>query len=767
MGIIKAFTNAYSTFKDEMAASKPARKINTEDMSSYESSYYGKSMFNPYNPDELVRKKGGLDIYDKMKIDEQVKATTALKINSIWSNGYDIQPGGDDEGDKEVADFIKHCLTDGMKGSFKRNFKDIMSCTSYGFSVTEQIHQVFQGGEYPGKIGLNSLKTRPPHSWEFHTDEHGNLVKLLQHGKRGPIDILPDQLKYFIIYSYNSEFGNYYGYSDLRSAYRPWWSKDIIIKFMNIYLERFGMGILVGKYPPGMGEKGQQDLLKIIKYVQAKTAFKIPNNVDISVLESQRRGESSYLDAVNYYDKAIAKAVLIPDKLGYTESAGGSYNLGEHQFELFYQILEDLRSEYAEIVMDEQLVKPLVDYNWSKVKKYPKFKFKPLREKDKKKLAEIFIAAVDKGIITETEEDEEYLRDSIDFPKRTPESKIIERPKPAGSYDVRGAGGQGADPNNPSDPGNQGGNPQDPAGAFGKDKLGNDKRFAFELPRELTQYEKKINFAQMNRQIDAFEYDSGLAMGKLITKTKDELISTIIRSKIIEDREYGKIDKLDLKYIGDMRLLWKDILRKGFKLGRGTAREEINKRRYANVPPVPGLPPEDALDFFEKKAFWLAGTEKAFILNKTKAILYDGVKNGVTNNKLIYNLEEFFEEYKVEQLTPQRVLMPVNEIPGRIEVIVRTNSMDAYNQGRMAMFRDPVVAAFVVAYQYSAIMDLRTSPICQRLDGKIYKANDPIWASITPPNHFQCRTILVPILGDENYEVSGYVKVELPEGFGK
>jgi SPP1 gp7 family putative phage head morphogenesis protein len=86
--------------------------------------------------------------------------------------------------------------------------------------------------------------------------------------------------------------------------------------------------------------------------------------------------------------------------------------------------------------------------------------------------------------------------------------------------------------------------------------------------------------------------------------------------------------------------------------------------------------------------------------------------------------------------------------PSRLETIVRTNLTDAYNQGRLVQGRE--AGDFLEAWQYSAIMDDRTTPVCRELDGKVFMADDPNVDTLRPPRHFNCRSVLVPIvIGDE------------------
>jgi len=737
------------------------------EMSFWSSPYYAPSQLKPYNPDGLVRKKGGLDVYRNMMVDDQVKAVMAMKVNAVLSPGWKIESASEDEGDVEISKFIEHCLDDGMKGDFKKNLTNILSALIYGYSVTEKVYQKFEKGEYAGKVGLKCLKTRPAHSFYLHTDEYNNLVKIEQlTNLSGSIYFEGDKLKYFIVYSFhsdNSDFDNWYGVSDLRAAYRPWFAKDMIIRFLNIYSERFGMGVVHGKYARGLGKKEITDLQNMIDGISAKTSFLTPDSVNFEILEGKRSGQAQFIDTIKMYDTAIARSVLVPNMLGFTDNATGTYNLGEKHFDLFMMILENIQSD-IEGVINEQIVRELVDYNFADVEKYPEFKFQPLTQEDRQELAKIFITAFEKGTVIATEDDEAYLRESLNFPSRKKEAVILPEKKVANPFGVPSQQAPAEDPEKGMKPKDK---PGEKAPASQKEEKPDDEEIEaekFQLKRKLTDIEKKVNFEKVTKFLDGREYEVALELGKLITKMKDELVSTVIRRKIIEDKDYKEVDKLDLKYLGDLRLLWKDVLRKAFVDGKNQAREMLPKS-YAKAPSIGNLPPKEALAFFERKAFWLTGTERDYILNKIKPLLYDGIKSGLTTEDVVYNLEEFFSKYEVIQRDSQGNLKPVEEIEGRINTIVRTNYMDAYNQGSLTMFQD--ASSIIAAYEYSAIMDGRTTDICSELDGKIYKTNNPIWVKITPPNHFQCRSILIPVFNDEwDGQEDALPTVQREAGFG-
>jgi SPP1 gp7 family putative phage head morphogenesis protein len=85
----------------------------------------------------------------------------------------------------------------------------------------------------------------------------------------------------------------------------------------------------------------------------------------------------------------------------------------------------------------------------------------------------------------------------------------------------------------------------------------------------------------------------------------------------------------------------------------------------------------------------------------------------------------------------------------RIETIYRTNVQGAYAAGRHAELTDPAVLEDQPYWQFDAIMDNRTSPVCKAAHGTVLPADDKWWATHNPPCHFNCRSTVIPMTGDE------------------
>lgn len=55
----------------------------------------------------------------------------------------------------------------------------------------------------------------------------------------------------------------------------------------------------------------------------------------------------------------------------------------------------------------------------------------------------------------------------------------------------------------------------------------------------------------------------------------------------------------------------------------------------------------------------------------------------------------------------------------------------------------------IYAFQYSAVLDGRTTRFCQSMNGRVVAWNSPEFFSFSPPNHVHCRSFWSEILTDE------------------
>jgi SPP1 gp7 family putative phage head morphogenesis protein len=136
-------------------------------------------------------------------------------------------------------------------------------------------------------------------------------------------------------------------------------------------------------------------------------------------------------------------------------------------------------------------------------------------------------------------------------------------------------------------------------------------------------------------------------------------------------------------------------------------------------------------------AFMVSEVATADIVTEVWEALDSAIAKGTT-----------LEEFKAE-IGPRLLEHWGGDKPGRIETIFRTNVMSAYNGGRHEMISAPTVRKFRPFLRFDGIDDDSQTEICKAAEGVVLPADDPWWASHTPPLHFNCRSVVTPLAPDE------------------
>jgi len=352
--------------------------------------------FERYELDEIATKKG-LEIYKKMRLDDQVRPCSDLKKSLILSSGWKI------EGENvEQRTFIEENIN-GLPKAFSKKVKNILTAFDYGFSVTEIVYK-----RYNDKIYLKNLKTHQPFDLDFTFDNALNIVGVNIGGSVYP----PER---FIIYSFSDEFDNPYGNSDLKSSYSAWFFKQIVWRFWASHLEGFGSPLKVGHIPASASVAEKDKFEKIIQNIHFRTGILLPRSeinkeeFSIELLESKREGGTQFRDAITNADERIARSLLFPRLFGLTGEKFGSYALGSVQFEVVYSLLEELQNEVAD-ELNKQLITRLLKLNFPEQDNSVKLVFLPPNREIVQNLINIYIELVKNGILEKDEADANKIK---------------------------------------------------------------------------------------------------------------------------------------------------------------------------------------------------------------------------------------------------------------------------------------------------------------------------------------------------------------------
>ena len=148
--------------------------------------------------------------------------------------------------------------------------------------------------------------------------------------------------------------------------------------------------------------------------------------------------------------------------------------------------------------------------------------------------------------------------------------------------------------------------------------------------------------------------------------------------------------------------------------------------------------PKEAREFLNEYALNLSTITDETTKERIKGILREGLEEGISN-------KELFE--RIERVSVGSVA------DWQARTIARTENSKMYNMGRLTRYQDPQLEGFVEALQYSAIVDTRTTEICRHLDFRVIPIqNQAEILEYTPPNHFQCRSVWLPVNRYEEWE---------------
>ena len=215
-------------------------------------------------------------------------------------------------------------------------------------------------------------------------------------------------------YAHDKRFGNLYGNSILRTTYKHWYIKDKMYRFANIAYERYGTPLLIGTVTDAKDVNKMTDLLTRIN---ALTGLAISGGEDIKAVQSSN---ADFIGYIEHHDRKIMESMLVPPMLlGLSRGQSGSYALSGNQFDMFLIRLEALQRD-LKALLEEQVVRPLVDLNFPNAKRYPAVQFQPLASEDIEKMARVFQAMITAQVVAPSEE---WIREELGFPAMSEETK--------------------------------------------------------------------------------------------------------------------------------------------------------------------------------------------------------------------------------------------------------------------------------------------------------------------------------------------------------
>ena len=137
--------------------------------------------------------------------------------------------------------------------------------------------------------------------------------------------------------------------------------------------------------------------------------------------------------------------------------------------------------------------------------------------------------------------------------------------------------------------------------------------------------------------------------------------------------------------------------------------------------------PQEAIDWLEDYVPVLAGNLQNSVLEGVREVIRNSLQVGSTLQERMKALRESAPDFS--RMTD-----------ARIESIARTEITRADTLGRLSSMKSN---DDVIGVEFSAVMDDRTTEICQSRHGLVMRLDDPRLPENTPPLHVRCRSLLL------------------------
>jgi len=326
------------------------------------------------NPDPVLRSESagrGLKLYDEVDRDAHAGSVLQQRSLAVVGKEWEIIPANSARKlgrpasttqEQVVADYVSEVLEN---CNFDQARQEILKAILYGFYPVEVIWTPRPGTDFKSvpSLGIKKLITKHPRRFSFTMERELRLLTPENTIEGEPV---PDRK--FIVFTYGDS-DNPYGRGLGQRLWWPVWFKKNGVKFWLVFLEKFGMPTVKGKYPPGTTPDQQQTLLDAIEAIQSDTGIKIPDSMDIEFLEASRAGTVTHEQLCEYMDRQISKAVL--GQTASIEGTPGKLGNEKAQGDVRQEIIE-ADADLLDGCLNDTLIHWIVDYNFPGVSVYPK-----------------------------------------------------------------------------------------------------------------------------------------------------------------------------------------------------------------------------------------------------------------------------------------------------------------------------------------------------------------------------------------------------------
>ena len=741
--------------------------------------------------DGEVINTGKVKVPDLIKMRQQDGTASALNnilTLPIRANSFNFEADEGDTGETQM-NFVKDALTlpphkGGMTTPFSLVLADMLRAVTEGYRLFEKVWTL----NPDGKVVYKKLAARDNQTVVLKQDPRGGFNGAKQRGVIGSdwVDVDIPVEKCFL-FTFGKEHNFLYGESAFLAAYYHYDKKHRLYYLAHQAGQQFAIPPKVGIAAPNAKQKAIDEVTDALSSLGVNSATTLPNGWSVETMMAS--GKFDLQPLIDHHNAEMARSILAQFMMLGSGGSTGSWALSNDQSDMFILALKGLMANIEEHI-NTYLIPDLIDYNFETAY-YPRFKFSDMTDATVSLLKEAFTTLANKipqgtpDYVIEGVMDKVAKQLKIEKPTGKDGDKITiatatgvaiapSTGDPVGDAAVAASGAEiqktalngaqiqslltivtqvatGQIPFETASATISTSFPTllpaeisailnpvknfKPAPAL-SDRRNRERRFLADTrwSRQLTPAEGKVQFAAIVKKLDTLEEDAAKA-----TKPIWDDITAGINAdlkKILDAADYAALTdfKLDSYKPAYVKALM-DQMVAAYNYAKNGAADEMDVNS-------PATPPATR-DLIKAKA--TATVDKQFndLIFKIQTIVSEAQrKNQLSRARIAGRTNLSIADVLAGVTTTVGAFYDNNVVAGA-GVAIAT----AINIGRDDVFE--IYKSKISKYQYSAIMDETTCPICEDLDGSVVDYEEYLRTEWMPPIHFNCRCIWVEIMTDE------------------
>ena len=335
---------------------------------------------------EIFREADLGDVYRQMELFEEMEEKDAHLASllqtrklAVLSKDYEILPYSKNSEDQAIAGFVGEAV-DGI-ANLEEAMLDLLDGIGKGFALSEIIWDL-QGG----RARVAELQWIPQKKVTFRESLGPRLLtpKAPWQGEDPP----PWKVIY---HRYKARSGYASRAGVLRVVGWMYLLKNFALKDWAAFNEVFGMPLRLGKYDAAASPADREALLQAVRHLGSDAAGVISKSTEIEFVEAGSQGAKTnpYQAMADFCNREMSKAVLGQTLTTDTTGSTGSYAAAKVHDDVRRDLVEADAQALA-TTLREQLLRPLVGFNFGWDRPLPWFRFKYEEEEDLKTLSEVY-----------------------------------------------------------------------------------------------------------------------------------------------------------------------------------------------------------------------------------------------------------------------------------------------------------------------------------------------------------------------------------------